>query len=421
MNYSKRNMKKVLVFVGAFLTQFGLLAQTAKVEFVLLNLDEISTVSMRYTQGLLEMDTYDRGIGYMDGSGEFAIAPQFFDGGNFYEGLAWVEKIIDTTSYESRYGYINKQGEVVIPFQFQEAKNFSCGRAAVKKDGKWGYINKKGEMVLDSSYVWHYRIGEHGIAYAEPKAFYNGLLLTNKKDLLGYVDINGKTVIPHKFHNAWDFSDGVAIVAMGVKRTEKSTNKYIKRTTLEKIYDNLPGEPALVYVAIDTTGKVLFTIDEDVHVEPFSNGLAAFRSENLDYSWGFLNKKGEVVVPAIYSRKPFSFSEGIAIAQVNGKRDDNKDGYMVTLDTHGKIIAKIPFTDTLGRTIYDSKRAYHEGLLAVKVAGGNLKDAQWGYMDKYGKYVIEPQFDIVGNFSNGRAVVRTNDGKLAVIKNPLTK
>ncbi len=42
---------------------------------------------------------------------------------------------------------------------------------------------------------------------------------------------------------------------------------------------------------------------------------------------------------------------------------------------------------------------FSEGLAAVRV--GNER----GYIDKTGKLVINPQFDVAGDFHNGRAVV----------------
>ena len=51
-----------------------------------------------------------------------------------------------------------------------------------------------------------------------------------------------------------------------------------------------------------------------------------------------------------------------------------------------------------------------------------LVNERWGYIDKTGKIVINPQFDEAGTFSDGLAVVRLGDkfgyidtsGKIAV-------
>lgn len=48
-------------------------------------------------------------------------------------------------------------------------------------------------------------------------------------------------------------------------------------------------------------------------------------------------------------------------------------------------------------------RRISEGLLPVAV------QTKWGYVDKTGKFIINPQFDEVGDFSGGLAPVRMND------------
>ncbi len=89
---------------------------------------------------------------------------------------------------------------------------------------------------------------------------------------------------------------------------------------------------------------------------------------------------------------------------------------MLVMNTDGKTISKIPFCNDEG-CMYDSKGEFHEGLLAVKRQ--TREGMYWGYMDKKGKMVIPAQFDKALNFQDGRAVVVTSNGKVAIIKNPL--
>ena len=44
-------------------------------------------------------------------------------------------------------------------------------------------------------------------------------------------------------------------------------------------------------------------------------------------------------------------------------------------------------------------KAFSEGLAAVKMG-------RWGFVDKTGKVVINPQFDDAGSFSDGLAVIK---------------
>ena len=60
------------------------------------------------------------------------------------------------------------------------------------------------------------------------------------------------------------------------------------------------------------------------------------------------------------------------------------------IDKNGKVVIEPQFDDTY---------PFSEGLAMVE------KDGKRGYIDKSGKVVIEPQFDEVGDFSEGLAGV----------------
>ena len=52
--------------------------------------------------------------------------------------------------------------------------------------------------------------------------------------------------------------------------------------------------------------------------------------------------------------------------------------------------------------------AFSEGLAAVKIHDND--DEKWGYIDKTGKIVIQPQFSQAGTFSEGLATVLIENG-----------
>ena len=61
------------------------------------------------------------------------------------------------------------------------------------------------------------------------------------------------------------------------------------------------------------------------------------------------------------------------------------------------------FIDKSGKVViepqFDNVSAFSEGLAQVE------KDDKWGFIDKNGKVVIEPQYDYVRDFSEGLAEV----------------
>ena len=80
------------------------------------------------------------GYGYINRTGEFAIAPQYQQASPFSEGLAAVKL--------QKYGYIDTSGNMVISPQFDLAANFSEGLAAVKRGSSYGYIDKSGRLTV---------------------------------------------------------------------------------------------------------------------------------------------------------------------------------------------------------------------------------------------------------------------------------
>ena len=116
----------------------------------------------------------------------------------------------------------------------------------------------------------------------------------------------------------------------------------------------------------------------------YSEGLAFVKK---DGKWGYINKKGEEVIPFIYD-EIWSYSEGLAFVK--------KDGKWGSIDRNGKEV--IPF-------IYDNvKDGFSEGLACVK------KDGKYGFINKKGKEVIPFIYDNIWSFSEGVASVK-KDGK----------
>lgn len=128
-------------------------------------------------------------IGYKNMNGEIVFEPRFKDGGEFSDGLAYVQVF-------SKYGYIDKTGEIVIKPRFKAAHNFSEGLAGVQLSNldKWGFINVNGKMVIEPQFD---KISE----------FNEGLCAVSINEKWGYVDKTGHIVIECQYEEANDFWD----------------------------------------------------------------------------------------------------------------------------------------------------------------------------------------------------------------------
>jgi hypothetical protein len=112
--------------------------------------------------------------------------------------------------------------------------------------------------------------------------------------------------------------------------------------------------------------------------------------------YGFMDCNGLVVIPPQYSSAQ-DFTEGLACVEKDGKC-----GY---IDPNGREVISLQYS-----TYANSH--FSEGLAAVSV--GDRWTGKWGFVDRTGVIVVQPQFELAGWFSEGLAFV-VKDGKRGFI------
>jgi len=272
---------------------------------------------------------------------------------------------------DGKLGYIDKTGKIIIEPQFQSADRqdiyvgqFSEGLAFVRWNDKFGYIDMTGKIVIETQFDKGYEFSE-GIARVKIDKKY------------GYIDKTGKFVIDPEFKKASDFSEGLAAV--------KSKGKW---------------------VYINKKGKVIINNQYD-YAKEFYDGLAWVK---INKKWSCIDKQGNIIFKS-RSKDPshLTFHEGLSRVK--------KGKYCRYIDKTGKKAINEKFNDAL---------IFTEGLAGVSVGGkykkiskgmrvyigdmltkeyGYWVDDKWGYIDKTGKFVIEPRYDQAYPFSNGLAAV----------------
>ena len=108
-------------------------------------------------------------------------------------------------------------------------------------------------------------------------------------------------------------------------------------------------------------------------------------------TWGYANSKGEVVIPAQYSKCYKFSSDGLATIYDSAKRQ------YYFIDTKGQTltteISGFKLMDGLGLDV----SGFNNGLVPVKVG------EKWGYMNSSGKLTIQAKYDKVTDFNEGYA------------------
>ena len=176
----------------------------------------------------------------------------------------------------------------------------------------------------------------------------------------GYMNTEGKMVVPAKFDDGNDFNDGFAAA--------KSGDKYY-------VIDAKGAEKP-----VDASGVT--------DIRTFSEGLAPYKT--AEKKFGFIGSDGKVVIPAQYNTVGY-FKEGLAWA----KTTDDKVGY---INTKGEWVIKPQFE--VGKEFEKES-----GMARVKVGD------KWGYVNKTGEVMYVKDTEVWGDFSEGLADGKVGDKK----------
>lgn len=300
--------------------------------------------------------------------------------------------------------FINSSGEVFLELPYTDAFSFQNGRALVINGDKYNFVSRNGILLNDK---WQ-KIEDDFFA------------IKNEKGLYGYVDVYGNLVINYKFQQATDFKDGLAKISNGKmwaiidKKGEKISDWY------EKIED-FNGNVAIVYKLgnygfIDRTGS--FRGEWYKTIIPLDYGL--YKVEKYA-SWAIVNKDGYLVTQ--WFEYVGDFKQGFLLVKKDGKFAYlNKIAALVIgwYDTLSPIINGIiriveknkyafyNVEEISMSKFYDYIGEFSEDLAVIKDGD------KFGYINRFAKVVIKPQYDNAKSFKNGVAQVELND-KVAYI------
>ena len=284
----------------------------------------------------------------------------------------------------------------------------------ILQNKKWGYMNREGKVVIPAQFE-----------YARP--FSEGLAQVTigprKDENESFIDSQGIPAIPQKYYRAGDFSEGLAPVAFKTKQTSPCVDcstydwnlrfGFIDKTgrlVIEASFrDARAFHEGLAAVQgdsrkwgfIDASGKLVIPYSFD-YASFFFEGLAAVMHGN---AWGYIDKTGKWVLEPRFT-SAHSFHEGKAIAKTGGMLDRRECGLPCLLPSGGNwgVLDRKSLAIT-GIKAFSTLRDYSEGLLSFYSDPDHC-----GYMDAEGKIAISPQWGSCNDFSEGLALVKgSND------------
>ncbi len=237
-------------------------------------------------------------------------------------------------------------------FAYQPRKDPSVSRFGIHVDKKFGFIDKQGKIVIPPQ-------------FDAVEDFSEGRARIYTAGKVGYIDLQGKIIIEPKYVTGGDFKNQRAVVLDGSQ-----------------------------YMVIDPSGKVVarvpFRVLGDFHqdmVRLQKSGATDASGRREPTTYGYMNRDGQVIIPPQYlPASDFPDDGGLAVGGVNHEWH--------YFDTTGKVIFRVPQPARLeGFTTFQS------GLLRMK------EGFLWGYKDARGEWKIKPKYDDASDFKNGIARV----------------
>lgn len=292
-------------------------------------------------------------------------------GGVIYDDLSSVFDDWIRAKKNGKYGFIDLKDKVVMDFEFSLVGDFNEGyavfRAGEDRKDPRGFVDKKGDLLGNQYYDMTY-LFQNGLAGVE----------INKK--YGFIDRNGKVVIPIKY----DFITGI-IDGWGIfKREEHQGLLNSKGQEKKFIHDKyeLRGyyyEGTIVYKYLKKEGIMDSNFKEITppnfdYIGNFHEGLVRFKIGN---KWGFLDENGKIVIEPKFDSE-YDFSEGYASVSIGEK-------YGI-INPKGEYLIEPKFS-------YIS--SFHEGLAVVE------EDGKKGFINKNAEWVVPPVFDKLNSYKDG--------------------
>ncbi len=217
----------------------------------------------------------DNGLwGYKGYLGQIVIEPQFEKARSFQENLAAVQK-------NGQWGYINPRGVYVVRPLYQNALSFQAGYAKVELDNQWGFLNHMGKVTVTPKYEQLFLVIARGqqktnlvkalkdgmyalvnktsgqqlspFKYRAVATYmkYGRLVVESKEKKFGFVDQQGKEVVPCKYDKLENFdAQGKALAYLGNKKIYLDLEgKYIRD------YNPRTDAPIFLIVQVPPTPK----------------------------------------------------------------------------------------------------------------------------------------------------------------------
>ncbi len=349
-------------------------------------LEVIEDAATNYRKALDMKDTVDVNI---------EIGQMYVDNGWLSEAISWGEGVVEKYPEEpAAYEFLLQQ--------YISAQHYDkCFVLRDQAEGREAINAAFEELMAQIEYVFEMEYS----TYDDVGVFGNGYCAVLDEEKWGYCDLYGDEEIKAKFLWAGAFTtDGVAPVQDengNFYYISESGNKKIAIQNLEKCMDLglsinqvLPAGDNGKYAYYNQKFEKVFD-GEFTYATAMNGDVAAVET---DGKWDLIGADGKMLTDSGYDGVILD-EKGIVFR--NDRVFVEKDNQVIMIDREGNRI---------GEQTYDDAQLFlqADGYAAVEVNG------KWGFVDKAGKMMIEPQYEEARSFCNQFAAVK-KDGSWGFI------
>lgn len=232
--------------------------------------------------------------GYINDEGLTVIEPRYEYAEDFQEnGLAIVQTKVGT-------GLIDSSGREKVKPVYSFIAPFSEGRAVVSDLKGYTFIDEKGKEVTSARYDYLNSLHEGRAVFSHQS--------TSGPSHYGYLDPQGKEVLPAIYLDAGDFMNGKALVKIAEGEYALIDPEGQRLHTYNYPFVGNPGEGLLSFQATENGKYGYLHTDGTIAIQPqftaalpFSEGRAVINTAP-DYgnAYGLIDKQGKAIIPAKY-------------------------------------------------------------------------------------------------------------------------
>ncbi|MEK4005837.1 WG repeat-containing protein [Paenibacillus sp. FSL H3-0333] len=343
--------------------------------------------------------------GYINNDGRIVIEPRYDYAEEFQEnGLAVVQR-------GNVSGLIDSSGRERVKPVYNFIGPFSEGRAVVSDVKGYTFIDEKGKEVTSARY-------DYLNSLHEGRALFSKQNTTGGNSLYGYLDAQGKEVLPAVYLDAGDFSNGTALVKIAEGEYALIDLHGVVLHTYKHPFVGYPGDGLLAFQATENGKYGYLHTDGTIAIQPqytaalpFSEGRAVINTA-ADYgnAYGLIDKQGKMIIPAVYYEVQQLGENRVALGTpLYADQPYRGSRYVIADALTGRILSTHPLLGVNNyqqglASVYDAKDTYFIDTSGKKAAqppviagSGSLSfsgsliradiDLRTSYYDRKGKQV----------------------------------